>query len=102
MAETAQIRAPSGLKQAGRRLWRDVTAEFDLQQEPHKRRLLEDACRVTDTIAELERAMADEPLSVRGSAGQMTIHPFISEARFQRALLAQLLARLNFEGPEEV
>jgi hypothetical protein len=37
-------------------------------------------------------------LTVKGSVGQPVISPFIAEARAQRALLAQLLARLNFEG----
>jgi hypothetical protein len=59
------------------------------------------ACRVSDLIAELERAAAKEPLTVRGSAGQKVIQPLISEIRFQRGLLARLLARLKFAGMED-
>jgi len=33
--------------------------------------------------------------------GQQIISPFIAEARAQRSLMAQLLARLNFAPPEE-
>lgn len=57
-----------------------------------KLEILAHACRVSDTVAGLERAAAKEPLTVRGSAGQKVIQPLISEIRFQRGLLAQLLA----------
>jgi hypothetical protein len=79
-------------------LWESVTSEFDLDTEPHKLEILTHACRVADAIAKIERAAANESLTVRGSAGQQVINPLVSEVRFQRGLLAQLLARLNFEG----
>jgi hypothetical protein len=94
-------RMPKGFKAAGQRLWRTVIAEYELEYEPHKIELLTHACRVSDLISEIERAAAKEPLTVLGSAGQRVIQPLISEIRFQRGLLAQLLARLNFEGPED-
>ena len=56
------------------------------------------ACRVADVVAELDEAADEAPLTVKGSMGQQVISPFIAEARAQRSLLAQLLARLNFEG----
>lgn len=94
-------RMPKGFGSAGQKLWKTVLDSFELDDEPHKLEILAHACRVSDTIAELDRATANEPLTVRGSAGQMVIHPLISEVRFQRALLAQLLARLNFTPAEE-
>lgn len=92
------MRSPAGLHAHGKRLWRTVTAEFDLEAEPHKLQILSQACRVTDVIAELDEAADEAPLTVKGSMGQQVISPFIAEARAQRSLLAQLLARLNFEG----
>ena len=94
-------RMPKGFKAAGQKLWRTVLDEYELDYEPAKIEILTHACRVSDTIAELNRATSKEPLTVRGSAGQMVIHPLISEIRFQRGLLAQLLARLNFAPAEE-
>ncbi|WP_224112262.1 hypothetical protein [Mycobacterium avium] len=85
------------MQAAGRRLWRSITAEFELENDPDKAEILAQACRVVDQIAELDEAAAEAPLTVRGSMGQPVISPFIAEARAQRALLAQLLARLNFE-----
>jgi hypothetical protein len=91
------MRSPAGLGPEGKRLWRSITAEFALETEPHKLQILAQACRVTDVIAELDDAADEAPLTVKGSMGQQVISPFIAEARAQRALLAQLLARLNFE-----
>ncbi len=91
------MRAPSGLQAPGRKLWREITAEFELDDEPHKRQVLAQACRVADIVAELDDAADDGPLTVKGSMGQQVISPLIAEARAQRSLLAQLLARLDFE-----
>lgn len=91
------MRSPAGLQTEGRRLWRKIHAVFDLENDPHKVHILTQACRVADIVAELDEAADQAPLTVKGSMGQPVISPFIAEARVQRALLAQLLARLNFE-----
>lgn len=95
------MRLPAGLDKPGKALWRRITSEFDLSSDPDKAELLFQACKVADQIAELDEAAAEAPLTVKGSMGQPVISPFISEARVQRGLLAQLLARMNFAEPEE-
>lgn len=95
------MRSPAGLQAEGKRLWKSVITEFDLESEPHKRQILGQACRVADVIAELDEAAEQAPLTVKGSMGQQVISPFIAEARAQRSLLAQLLARLNFGGVDD-
>jgi hypothetical protein len=95
------MRSPAGLQAEGKRLWRSIDAVFDLETEPHKVQVLTQACRVVDQIAELDEAAAEAPLTVKGSMGQQVISPFIAEARAQRSLLAQLLARLNFAEAED-
>ncbi|AWT52585.1 hypothetical protein [Mycolicibacterium smegmatis] len=90
------MRSPAGMGPEGRRLWRKITAVFELESDPDKVEILTQACRVSDQIAELDAARVEAPLIVKGSMGQPVISPFISEVRVQRALLAQLLARLNF------
>lgn len=92
------MRSPAGLAREGKRLWRKITAEFDLESDPDKAEILAQACRTADVIAELDEAGAEAPLIVKGSMGQPVISPFIAEVRVQRALLAQLLARLNFDA----
>ena len=61
--------------------------------------LLEQACRVADTLALLEAGMKDADLIVTGSMGQQREHPLLSEARQQRALLGRFLAQLKL--PDE-
>ncbi len=95
------MRSPAGLQPEGKRLWTAITGVFDVRNDPHKRHILTQACRVADIVTELDEAAADAPLTVKGSMGQPVISPFIAEARVQRALLAQLLARLNFEDYRE-
>ena len=92
------MRVPAGLQKPGKALWRKITGEFDLNNDPDKAELLFQACKTADQIAELDEAAAEAPLIVKGSMNQPVISPFISEARVQRALLAQLLARMAFEA----
>lgn len=94
-------RKPRGLKTAGTRLWETTMAEFELETEPHKIEILTQVCKVADVIAELDRAAAKSPLTVKGSAGQQVISPTLAEARFQRGLLAQLLSKLGLPDAEE-
>lgn len=57
--------------------------------------------RVADVVADLDEAADEAPLTVKGSMCQQVISPFIAEARAQRALLAQLLSRLDLSDTEE-
>ena len=95
------MRSPAGLGDDGKRLWRSVVQEFELEREPHKAKVLAEACRVADAMAELDEAADEAPLTVKGSMGQQVISPFIAEARAQCALLAQLLARLGLPDTDE-
>jgi hypothetical protein len=75
---------------------------FDFDEEPHKVQILRQTCRVADVIAELDDAADQAPLTVKGSQGQQVISPFIAEARAQRSLMAQLLARLALPDSDDV
>lgn len=94
-------RMPRGLGTAGQKLWHGVVEEFDLAGEPHKLRILEDACKTADVIKRLDDAAAKQPLTVLGSQKQQVINPCIAQAQTSRMQLAQLLGRLNFSAPEE-
>ena len=95
------MRTPAGLRAQGKALCKRITSEFDLSTDPDKAELLFQACKTADQTAELDEAAAEAPLTVRGSMGQPVISPFIAEARVQRGLLAQLLARMNFAETED-
>lgn len=93
-------RMPRGLETEGQKLWRGVIEEFDLSAEPHKLRILFDACKTADVIKRLDDAAVKQSLTVRGSMGQEVINPLIAQAQTARGQLAQLLGRLNF-APED-
>jgi hypothetical protein len=88
-------RAPLGLDNAGKELWKATHAVFDFEDEPHLLAILEQACRTRDEIDRLEAGMEGQPLTVAGSKDQLVIHPLVAELRFQRAALATLLGRLG-------
>lgn len=92
MAENPKIPAPHGLKKRGRKLWRDVIPAYQLRADELV--LLETACRCVDLVDQLEADMADQPLTVKGSMGQLRENPLLSETRQQRALLNRTLAQL--------
>lgn len=92
---------PHGLGTEGKRLWTTVVDEFDMYAEPHKRRILFDACKTADLIKRLDDVAAKASVTVKGSMGQEVIHPCIAQAQTARMQLAQLLARLNFAPPED-
>jgi hypothetical protein len=96
MAETPPIPCvPRGHDKGGKALWRSVHAVFGFTGEPHLLAILEQACRTRDEIDRLEAAMERQPYTVLGSAKQVQVHPLVSEARFQRKALAELLSRIG-------
>lgn len=101
MSEHEKPKAPRGLKAAGKRLWNDITGEWDLR--PDELRVLADAARQADLIERIENELPHVPLIVQGSQGQEVIQPLISEIRQQRATLASLLRQLKLAetGEEE-
>ena len=77
-----------------------MIGEFNLAYEPHKVRILTDACK-TDLIKRLDDAAVKAPLTVKGSMGQEVINPLIAQAQTARMQLAELLARLNFTQEDD-
>ena len=91
--------APKGLGAAGRRLWRKVTDEFDLDASDYE--LLIEACRTVFELDRLAKALADAEPFVTGSTGQVKVHPAYEEVRRHRATLAVLLGKLGIEYDDE-
>lgn len=85
-------KVPAGLSKGGSSLWRAVTADYDFRADELE--VLEQACRVRDTLDRIDAALVDAPLTMLGSAGQTREHPLLSEARQQRGTFARLIAQL--------
>lgn len=90
---TSKNAVPEGLGPHGCAFWAEVTSTARLA--PHKARLLFEACREIDLIAELEAARGELGLIVEGSTGQPRIHPAVPELRLHRATLKVLVAELG-------
>lgn len=86
---------PKGLDYQGKKLWTEIAEVYDLSKEPHKRRILYDACETADLIDQLTKAMVSQPLTVKGSTGQVVIHPLVAQSETAREALARQLSRLN-------
>lgn len=90
---------PADLRAAGRRLWAEVTADFDLG--PDEIGALREACRTADELDDLRAALKGQPMTVPGSTGQPVANPLLAEVRRHRATLAQLLERLSLPAGDE-
>lgn len=84
---------PHRLGTAGTALWVSIIPAYDLR--PDEIRILTDACREADIIERLEDDLVDSPLMVKGSMGQLTASPLISEVRQHRMALTAMLAKLK-------
>lgn len=81
---------PSGLGEAGRRLWTEVAPAWELR--PDEAVILRDACRTVDVIADLEA----EAAAAEGISNRL---PLLRELRLQRLALVRLVARLDLPDP---
>lgn len=84
---------PARLDAQGLALWESIIPRFELR--PDELRILTDACREADIIERLELELIDNDLMVKGSMGQLTASPLVSELRMHRTTLAGLLAKLK-------
>lgn len=86
-------RTPAGLAGRGARYWRTVVGDYDLSDS--ERELLLEVCRTLDNLDALATAVASDGATTRGAAGHVVVHPALTEARGQRALLHRLVAALG-------
>lgn len=89
------VKAPAGLGSAGRRLWRSVTADFELAG--HEVLILAEACRTSDVCAELARVVARDGPLLEGPR----LHPACRELRQQRITLARLVTCLRIPADDD-
>lgn len=95
-------RAPSGLKNEGRRLWRSILTAYDFGGCPEKLIVLENAARTADVVDRLQKVVDEaDDLRVRGSQGQPVAAPEVSELRQYRAQLAALIKGLTLPDEDE-
>lgn len=95
---SAKPRAPVGLGNAGRALWKATVGQYELTA--HEQRLLGQACATLDTIAELDAQVDADGVMSTGSMGQQVLHPAVAELRQQRLAFSRMLSQLALPDPE--
>lgn len=93
----ANIPAPRGLSAKGKRIWKDVTSKYELRVDELD--TLEDVCRESDLIEQLEAALAGMEIISTGSMGQDVVNPLVAELRQHRATKKSLWSALKL--PED-
>jgi P27 family predicted phage terminase small subunit len=93
---------PSGLKAAGKRLWRAIIGDLEAGWALDRRELhlLERASRCEDEMRDLEAAVDRDGPTATGSKGQVVVHPAVLECRQLRLTQLRLLAALELEDPD--
>jgi len=91
-------RAPAGLAATGRRLWRSVLDEYDL--DTHEELLLREACRCADRLDALAEIAGASTAVVTNGKGDQAPHPAIVESRQQAIVLSRLLASMRLPSGE--
>jgi len=94
---SSRPRTPSGLSAGGRSLWKEVTDDWELDQQGL--RLLTDAVQTASAIDRLEALVRKDGDVITTPQGPRA-HPALVEARQQRIVLARLLSALRV--PESV
>jgi hypothetical protein len=91
--------APKGCGPSGRKLWRSVMGEYEL--DGHDELLLLQAVRCVDLLDDLDDAAADAPLTVANRFGELVTNPLLTEQRQQAIVYARLVAALRLPSDEE-
>jgi hypothetical protein len=93
-------KAPTGLRAPGKRLWVAVVNKYVLTAAEVE--MLGQACRTTDELDRLERAVRTLPeLTTTGSTGQLKPHPLLEEVRRHRTLLERLTTALALPDEDQ-
>lgn len=94
MADAKAPTAPPGLDAPGRRLWRDVLAEFELSAA--ELAVLETACRALDRMRAAEKMIAVEGITTPGRWGAQP-HPAVIISRDAAAAMRAAVKQLRIE-----
>lgn len=91
---------PRDLGKRGRKLFRDVVREYDL--DPQNVACLHEAARCLDEIELLRAAVDRDGATTTGSTGQIVEHPALAGLRAHRGVFDRLLGRLALPDAEGV
>lgn len=98
----ARSKTPSSgpIGPAGTTTWDELTSSYVFS--PGELELVRQIAHTVDLIAELDRDLARQPLTVPGSMGQPRANPLLAAVSAQRRTLEGLLRSLSLPMPNEV
>lgn len=99
MTTPKRINYPKGLRQSGKRLWRDVQEVYEL--DVHEELLLLQAARCADRLDTLAEEASKSPTVVTNAKGDQVAHPALTESRQQSITLTRLIASLRLPSDED-
>ena len=97
-----QIKAPKGLRKAGKQFWQKVLLEYELS-EIHDLERLAMACKCLDDLADIEAQVELDGKFVKNRYGSPVEHPGLKMVRDSRMLFIKIIRELGFDlttGPE--
>ncbi|GAA1679659.1 hypothetical protein GCM10009745_24470 [Kribbella yunnanensis] len=99
MTRPRKPRPPADLQAPGKAFWSRTVSTFELTDSEVQ--LLRAVCRLLDEIELLEAAIDRDGVVVRGSTGQIRVHPAVAEARGHRVAAARLIAQLALPDQDD-
>jgi len=90
---------PKDLGARGRAFWRRTLDEFELSEVEVE--LLRECCRLLDECESMRASVEHDGTTVKGSTGQVRVHPALGELRQHRLALGRLLAQIALPDVDE-
>lgn len=98
--ENGKVSPPAGLKAGGKRLWKAVVREFEI--ELHNAPILAAACFQADRIEAAREKIATEGIEFKDRFGQPKEHPAVGTERAASQAMKTLLRELGLDIVPEV
>ena len=99
MTSHAAPRVPAGIEPPGKAFWHKITRTYEL--DPAELLLLTRCCKIIDVLAEIDRRLAADGLTVTGSMGQPRAHPLLAAKSEQERVLDRLCISLALPLADE-
>src|SRR5262245_60704568 len=95
-SEATGLSAPAALGAAGRQVWTDIMADYQIQ-DIGGLIMLEEICRARDTIAECDAAIKRDGSTIRTKSG-LKEHPMQKVKLSAQALMIRTVQRLGLDA----
>jgi hypothetical protein len=94
-----KLAPPRDLGVRGKAFWRHTVKIYELSEVEME--LLRECCRLLDECESLRNSVDSEGTTVKGSTGQVRVHPALGELRQHRLALGKLLAQLDLPDVDD-